>query len=604
MYNEKGKIILLVEDEAIIALAEAYTIREFGYEVITVHSGEKAVELALSNENINLILMDINLGHGIDGPTAAERILEKRNVPIIFHTSHTEQSYVDRVRKITRYGYVLKNSGNFVLRTSIEMAFELFNTTRKLEKSIDLLKINENLLNEAQQLAHIGHWHWDIIEKKLTWSEEIFAIFGVDRNSFVVSAENFEQLIHPDDRELFLKKRQFMLEHELQIEIEHRIVRPDAKIRYVVERAKVIRDKFGKVIYVIGNVQDITEQKMTEIKINERNLFVESLINLNFDIVYIYDIIEKINIYSNDGIQRVLGYTPDELKIMGNRLISELMHPADFDLYMKKITPRYEQATDNEIITHTYRMKHKNGEWRWLESNERIYRRLPDNKPQQIFGVIHDITGQVITAENLQHQLSENETILTEIQHRIKNNIALIESLLTLQTQSIAAPEAVSALKDAISRIKSIRILYEKLQFTHDFNTISAKYYFEDIINSIVIFFPSTSKITIDRRIEDIAVDSKKLFYLGIIVNELFTNIMKYAFTGRNTGLIQCELIKRDNTVKMLIADNGNGLPADFDINESRGFGLMLVKMLARQLRGSFLIESQNGTRSLLEFDI
>ncbi len=136
--NNKHKTILLVEDEPITAMAEEEMIRLFGYEVITAHNGKKAIEIACTNDAISLILMDIDLGEGIDGPQAAQHILEMRNLPIVFLTSHSESEMVEKVRGITRYGYVIKNSGDFVLQTSIEMAFELFDAHHDLRIQHDL----------------------------------------------------------------------------------------------------------------------------------------------------------------------------------------------------------------------------------------------------------------------------------------------------------------------------------------------------------------------------------------------------------------------------------------------------------------------------------
>ena len=117
------KKILLVEDEAIIAMAEAKMLQNHGYEAITVFDGQKAIEKADTEPGISLILMDIDLGSGIDGTEAAEKILKRRDIPVVFLTSHSEKEYVDKVKKITRYGYVLKNSGEFILIESITMAF-------------------------------------------------------------------------------------------------------------------------------------------------------------------------------------------------------------------------------------------------------------------------------------------------------------------------------------------------------------------------------------------------------------------------------------------------------------------------------------------------
>ena len=126
MDSAKEKVILLVEDESIIALAASRKIESLGYEVMIASTGETAVALSASDSRIDLVLMDIDLGRGMDGPEAAALILRSRSLPVVFLTSHAERDTVEKVRGITRYGYVIKNSGDFVLRSSIEMAFELF----------------------------------------------------------------------------------------------------------------------------------------------------------------------------------------------------------------------------------------------------------------------------------------------------------------------------------------------------------------------------------------------------------------------------------------------------------------------------------------------
>ncbi|HSV98390.1 MAG TPA: response regulator [Spirochaetota bacterium] len=132
--NDVKKTILLVEDEPIIALAQAETIRQFGYDVMVSFSGKEAVLAANGDASIDLVLMDIDLGGEIDGPEAAVRILKTRGLPIVFISSHAERDMVEKVRGITRYGYIIKNSGDFVLRSSIEMALELFGANENILK--------------------------------------------------------------------------------------------------------------------------------------------------------------------------------------------------------------------------------------------------------------------------------------------------------------------------------------------------------------------------------------------------------------------------------------------------------------------------------------
>lgn len=125
--------ILLVEDEAIVALDEARVLKAHGFDVVRAPSGEVAIEQAVNDSSIDLILMDIDLGTAMDGTEAAAAILAVREVPIIFLTNHSEREIVEKVKGITRYGYVLKSSGEFVLIEAITMGLELFVSHRTAE---------------------------------------------------------------------------------------------------------------------------------------------------------------------------------------------------------------------------------------------------------------------------------------------------------------------------------------------------------------------------------------------------------------------------------------------------------------------------------------
>ncbi|HON78488.1 MAG TPA: response regulator, partial [Spirochaetota bacterium] len=159
-----NKTILLVEDEVIVALSQKMEMEKRGYSVITASSGKDAIEAFKSNRSIDLILMDIDLGSGIDGTETAELILQERDIPIVFLSSHTEPEIVEKTEKITSYGYVVKNSSITVLDASIKMAFRLFNekkrvlehqqklkhTNEQLEKSQELILERENKLRESE----------------------------------------------------------------------------------------------------------------------------------------------------------------------------------------------------------------------------------------------------------------------------------------------------------------------------------------------------------------------------------------------------------------------------------------------------------------------
>ncbi|WP_319475911.1 response regulator [Marispirochaeta aestuarii] len=144
-----NKVILIVEDEAIIALAEKRILEKAGYTVHVAYNGERAVELTESLEKIDLILMDIDLGHEPDGTETAERILTRYDIPIMFLSSHTEADIVERTEGITSYGYIVKHSGDTVLLASIRMAFRLYEARRSINEHMGMqdliLRVSECL---------------------------------------------------------------------------------------------------------------------------------------------------------------------------------------------------------------------------------------------------------------------------------------------------------------------------------------------------------------------------------------------------------------------------------------------------------------------------
>ena len=133
-----------------------------------------------------------------------------------------------------------------------------------------------------------------------------------------------------------------------------------------------------------------TQRKVQEI--TESQKFQKSLLDTSPDIIYLYDILAKKNIYSNIGITKVLGYDVDEIKMMGDKLIEFLMHKDDYEKYISEIIPLYYTAKDSDIIENKYRMLHKGGSWRWLHSKEKIFSRDEEKSPIQIFGIISDVT--------------------------------------------------------------------------------------------------------------------------------------------------------------------------------------------------------------------
>jgi len=199
--------------------------------------------------------------------------------------------------------------------------------------------------------------------------------------------------------------------------------------------------------------------------------------------------------------------------------------------------------------------------------------------------------------------LVEKEILLKEVHHRIKNSMNIVSSLLSLQARTVSEPGAVSALEDARYRIQSMSVLYDKLYRSADFSELNMKGYLSTLIDEVIANFPNSRCVWTEKNIQEFNFDAKRLQSIGIIINELLTNIMKYAFDGKERGLITVSAMNVNGHVAISVQDDGIGMPESVNLENSTGFGLQLVRALTQQLDGMIRIERGNGTKVVLEFN-
>ena len=149
-----------------------------------------------------------------------------------------------------------------------------------------------------------------------------------------------------------------------------------------------------------------------------------------------------------------------------------------------------------------------------------------------------------------------------------------------------------------------MQLLYQKLYQSLDFTNVSVKEYLPDLVDEIISNFPNNQIVQTKKHVDDFILDIKRLQPLGIIINELLTTIMKYAFKGRNRGSITVSAANTEGHIIISVQDDGIGMPDSFSFENSTGFGLQLIYALAQQLEGRIRIERGNGARVVLEFDM
>ncbi|MDA3939705.1 MAG: PAS domain S-box protein [Spirochaetia bacterium] len=733
---DKQKTILLVEDDAIIALNQKMQLGKSGYTITHVNNGEKAVETVKEAESIiDLILMDIDLGSGIDGTQAASKILKLKEIPVVFLSSHTEPEIVEKTESITSYGYVVKNSGITVLDASIKMAFKLFNAHKEvLKHKIDADNANKDLtrLNRAientkdivfitdtegtiiyinSQFTNVygytkeevigkenakiisaidytdeeNHVFWENAKKKkhlqlifknkskngksITSETSIDPIF--DKNGKLIE---FVQ-IHRDITEKLQVEENLRQSKEKHNELsnnantmqsllnnyEEAIWSVDKNFNYTSMNKYFIEDykkAYGKEIkpgcnglslpqhevfiwkqkyeaalkgdrisfefnedaqrekkYFRVNLNpirekniitgvaviavDITKQKLSELKI--QNEISKSQQYLDIAGVMFVAINKDGNItLVNKKLCEISEYKEEEL--IGNNWI-EIMIPERLKAEIIPVSKKLLNGEMEPVEYYENPILTKTGKEKLIAWHNTL---LKDNNGN-ITGHLssgEDITTRKSDEEKIKKLLKEKELILKEVHHRIKNNMTALISIIKLQTNTVKSEEAVNALLEIENRIRTMMVLYETLFQSVNFQSASANLYFPTLIESIVRNFPNSNIITVNKDIADFQLDAKTIFNTGIIINELITNSMKYAYKNRQSGELSISINLKDNNIIIIVEDNGIGLPQNFDIKTSSGFGMKLIQMLVIQMDGNIEIERKNGTKFIINIKL
>lgn len=206
----------------------------------------------------------------------------------------------------------------------------------------------------------------------------------------------------------------------------------------------------------------------------------------------------------------------------------------------------------------------------------------------------------------LRSSLSEKEVLLKEVHHRVKNNLQVVTSLLSLQALRFEDPLLSAAFQDSQARVRAMALVHEKLYRSKDLCRIDfASYLSELTVFLIQAYSPKHLSVTPDIHSEEFYLSVDSAIPCGLILNELVTNSLKHAFTGRTTGIIRPHAWTENKHAVLCVRDNGVGLPPGFDVNQAETLGLQLVTNLARQLHGGLDVETgPEGTAFTIRFPL
>ena len=480
--------------------------------------------------------------------------------------------------------------------------------TAELKKSYTSLKESEKGLAEAQKMAHIGNWVWDISTDKAYWSEEMYCIFGRNPKELAPTCNEYLSYIHPDDRDYLYSDLKKIVKGKTH-SIEYRIVLANGEERTVNMQSEVIFDEKNTPIQVKGIIQEVTELKRAEENIQKLASIVES----SHDAILTLSL-EGIISSWNKGAEQIYGYSAEET--VGKN--ASILTPDNLKGEIKKLIDRIKQE-----------IKIKNYETTTLKKDGTLINVSLTFSP--IFGASGKLTAISVIARDITERIKAEKSLAKaedarkkEIHHRIKNNLQVISSLLDLQADKFNDPKVIEAFRESQNRVISMALIHEELYEGKGTDTLNFSEYIKKLAENLFKTYRLSGKnihLNMDLE-ENLFFDMDTAVPLGIIVNELLSNSLKHAFPCRDKGEIQIKLCREKieeciNSIEenknevcksasfiLIFSDNGIGIPENLDLEDLDSLGLQLVVSLVDQLDGELELKRNNGTEFAIRFTV
>jgi PAS domain S-box-containing protein len=348
---------------------------------------------------------------------------------------------------------------------------------------------------------------------------------------------------------------------------------------------------------MLGIGEDITERKFAEhaTKQAERELrLLAFTLNCAKDSFCITDLENNI-LFVNQSFLDTYGYSEEELSGQNIEMLRSASVPPDIPEQIRAKTR--EGGWSGEIMN-----RRKDGSDFPIELWTSVVRNDAGD-PVALVGVARDITDRKRAEDRIQASLREKEVLLKEIHHRVKNNLQVIASLLNLQAATIRDEHTLTVFKESQNRVKSMSLVHQELYQSEDLARIDFAEYIRKLTTNLLLSYGVDSlAIELKRRVSDVYLTVDTAIPCGLIINELVSNSLKYAFPDGKKGEIGVTFHNSDEQYTLTVSDNGVGFPKNLDFRKTESLGLQLVNTLTRQLRGSIELDTSNGTAFTLIF--
>lgn len=423
---------------------------------------------------------------------------------------------------------------------------------------------------------------WQEIDAKNKPLEQVFKI---------INEENRKSVESPVEKVLKEGKIVGLANHTL-------LIGRDGKEIPIADSGAPIMDEKGMIDGVVLVFRDQSKERANQKILEESEAQLKQSQRVARIGYYIYDI--KNSMWtSSEMLDELFGIDKNYIRDAEGWL--KIVHPHDrkeMELYLKNQILAEGKEFDKE-----YKIKRINDNKElWVHGLGNL--EFDENgNPIKMFGTIQDITEQKEAKNIIEQSLKEKEILLKEIHHRVKNNFQRIISLIALQAELVDDEKILTIFNDLQTRLRSMSLIHELMYGSGNFAGVDVKDYIEKLASFLVQTYAASNKIKLNLDIENRNLDLDSIIPCGLIINEVVTNSLKYAFPNESHGTINISFKKEEDKFCLIYSDNGIGIKDKIDFENIKSLGLRLVNLLAKQLKGELkVVQPEKGLQYIIKF--
>lgn len=355
--------------------------------------------------------------------------------------------------------------------------------------------------------------------------------------------------------------------------------------------------KSGEKTFFTAIIRDITKNKQIEKALRDSEEKYRTLFEADPDYTILVSL-DGVLLDINPAAERMIGRSKEEL--VGKHFLELDIFPKDELKLLKENFSKLKKHGDRN--SYEMRIIDKNGLIRWVQNASTIIKK---GNMGYVLEIGSDITERKYAEEEIKSSLKDKEVLLKEIHHRVKNNLQIISSLLDLQSTYVKEDStAVNVLRESQNRVLSMALIHEMLYQSKDLSRVDFSNYIRNLVFSLFTSYCVKTNIKPIISVEKTFLNIETSIPLSLIISELVSNSLKYAFPQRKSGEISISLQSQNNHYKLIISDNGIGLPPEINFkNVKSSLGLRLVNSLINQLDGTIELDrSHHGTKFIITF--